>query len=64
MRELNIEVKDSALDEAFRKAPDTLNQYLKQGVSTAGSLVSRTAREEAPKAESTLTHTIRSPRCW
>ncbi|EMP85035.1 hypothetical protein BFX18_09640 [Vibrio cholerae] len=60
MRELNIEIKDSALDEAFRKAPDTLNHYLKQGVSTAGSLVARVAREEAPKAESTLTHTIRS----
>ncbi|WP_158117218.1 hypothetical protein [Vibrio cincinnatiensis] len=60
MRELNIEIKHSALDEAFRTAPDILNQYLKQGIGTAGSLVSKVAREEAPKAQSTLTHTIRS----
>ncbi|EGR1038392.1 hypothetical protein EFU28_01230 [Vibrio cholerae] len=60
MRELSVEINHSALDEAFRTAPDVLNKHLKAGISTAGSLVSRTAREEAPKAETTLTHSIRS----
>ncbi|MCG9597060.1 hypothetical protein L1D15_10010 [Vibrio sp. Isolate25] len=60
MRELSVELHTSALDEAFRTAPDALNKHLKAGIRTAGSLVSRAAREEAPEAESTLTHSIRS----
>jgi len=60
MRELNFELNHSGLDEAFRAAPDILNKHLKAGISTAGSLVSRVARDEAPKAETTLTHSIKS----
>ncbi|KFA98783.1 hypothetical protein [Vibrio sp. ER1A] len=59
MREFSIEV-DSALDEAFRDAMSEMTSCLKAGVSTAGSLVSREAREEAPKAESALTNSIKS----
>ena len=44
MRELSIELHTSALDEAFRTAPDVLNKHLKAGISTAGSLVSRAVR--------------------
>lgn len=60
MRELGFRLENSALDEAFREAPGSLLQYLKAGVSRAGSEVSRETRNEAPKAESTLTHSIRS----
>ncbi|MFA4716909.1 hypothetical protein [Vibrio vulnificus] len=60
MRELHIEINTSALDEAFRTAPNVLNQHLKSAVSYAGSFVSRAAREEAPKAESLLVNSIRS----
>ncbi|CAM2801789.1 MULTISPECIES: hypothetical protein [Vibrio] len=60
MRELSVELHTSVLDEAFRSAPDILNRHLKAGISHAGSIVSRAAKEEAPKAESTLTHSIRS----
>ncbi|KGK68132.1 hypothetical protein NA76_22890, partial [Vibrio vulnificus] len=60
MRELHIEINTSALDEAFRTAPNVLNQHLKLAVGKAGSLVSKTAREEAPKAESLLVNSIRS----
>ncbi|HDY7638768.1 TPA: hypothetical protein RQK07_003161 [Vibrio vulnificus] len=60
MRELHIDIDISALDEAFRTAPEVLNQHLKLAVGKAGSLVSRTAREEAPKAESLLVNSIRS----
>ncbi len=60
MRDLSVELHTSVLDEVFRQAPDVLNKYLKAGISTAGSLVSREAREEAPKAETTLTHSIKS----
>lgn len=59
MRELNIEVKDSALDEAFRTAPRLMTAHLKMGVRYASMYVAREAREEAPKGESTLTHSIR-----
>ncbi|MGL0933108.1 hypothetical protein ACSTEA_06825 [Vibrio vulnificus] len=60
MRELHIDIDISALDEAFRTAPEVLNQHLKSAVSYAGSFVSRAAREEAPKAESLLVNSIRS----
>lgn len=60
MRELSVNLQTSALDEAFREAPGLLIQALKAGISRSGSEVSRAAREEAPKAESTLTHSIRS----
>ncbi|MCG7585441.1 hypothetical protein [Photobacterium sp. OFAV2-7] len=60
MREFSVSIDTSVLDEAFRAAPGTLVAYLKDGVSRAGSEVSREAREEAPKAESTLTNSIRS----
>ncbi|WP_120510960.1 hypothetical protein [Photobacterium salinisoli] len=60
MRELSVRVESSALDEALRETPGTLIKYLKEGVSRAGMEVSRTTREEAPKAETTLTHSIRS----
>ncbi|KDM91402.1 hypothetical protein [Photobacterium galatheae] len=60
MREISVDLQTSALDEAFREAPELLTKHLKSGVSFAGSLVSRTTREEAPKAETTLTHSIRS----
>lgn len=60
MRELSVELHTSVLDEAFRSAPDILNRHLKAGISHAGSIVSRAAKEEVPKAESTLTHSIRS----
>lgn len=62
MRELSVELHNSVLDEAFRTVPDTINKYLKAGISHAGSLVSREAREQSPKAETTLTHTIKSHR--
>ncbi|MEI8634721.1 hypothetical protein P4S72_27150 [Vibrio sp. PP-XX7] len=60
MRELNIDFDTSVLDEAFRHAPEQLNQSLKAGVQSAGLFVARAAREEAPKAESTLIHSIRA----
>lgn len=60
MRELHIDIDISALDEAFRTAPNVLNQHLKSAVSYAGSFVSRATREEAPKAESLLVNSIRS----
>jgi len=60
MRELSVDLQTSMLDEALRTAPDIINKRLKAGISTAGSLVSKTVREETPKGETTLTHSIKS----
>ncbi len=60
MRELSVDLQTSMLDEALRTAPDIINKRLKAGISTTGSLVSKTVREEAPKGETTLTHSIKS----
>ena len=60
MREFYVDVNTSMLDEALSAAESVLHRHLKAGVSTAGSLVSREAREQAPKGETTLTHSIKS----
>ncbi|SIO94658.1 hypothetical protein [Vibrio spartinae] len=60
MRELTIELNTSVLDAVLRKAPEVLGTYLQKGLRSAGAYVSRSAKEEAPKSETTLTHAIRA----
>ncbi|END5526333.1 hypothetical protein ABMC86_001973 [Vibrio vulnificus] len=60
MRELHIDIDISALDEAFRTAPELLAKHLRSGLDHAGMRVQKAAQLEAPQADGLLVKTIES----
>lgn len=60
MRELSVNLQTSALDEAFRNAPELVLSHLRRGVMRAAGEVENASRDEAPTASFGLRNAIRS----